>query len=1521
MENREDLTIQEIDNDLNNDTDWKSYLEKTQENSENSFNNLFADTLELFRDELPEGTGINTDAVSYLEDGVENSDTLIDFFSNMEDTTYDDMEYLSDEQLEKIYAYDLEIEPFNYDSFMEEQTFYDDVPDIPIPVFEEDIEKDNSEVEPLADAKLDSSIIESIPGEYLKAVENGLIPPVLRDKGDEKYNIDITIKHDTVESIREQLPDFGTMLGGTVDTTGRNQLYGVNIEDIRPFVPDEYDKDLEKINVYVDYGKADRISSEDYPNLKIDFHSANIVTFEFIPEHGQRYYSSYISNDVGKIYASIPVFERNIPLSIEGQKLDFLDRTNIDSPQHYKRIEAAVKDENGNVVRDEKGRIVRTEENGNPVAISPQELLSLREAIDAFIPEGLDAVSDLITQKIEENKSSLEGKILNQESIVDSVANIYDNVETERQYLGGNIEQKSEELDNITEDIVNIIDDLNSTKDKVEISELSVQLDDLKEKYKDTFSDFRKEGVSVTDDKADFKQVSASASSLFEILGNAEHILEVYKEQFDILYTDKDGYDIEKGTFNDSKMSAEDRFLYLSGAEVTMGDVDVSLDSISIKEMDSYIGLKEMLVDDWNKDPDHKDMQLSLDKNTGEIWSQYGFKVECDKGEGKTVIDSFYSDKATVNLVETPLKELERKDDFDKESIKTYAEQKIPETDIKIGDIGKEFYDQTVRNGKDIDKIDMLSKGKFDTKGLEISNKIIGQSDISEENRAYFDSISKEITGISRNENYDKIENKEEDVSNNNIDLAKTEKGFNKDDIEKIAKSASNRVFGKVDVDKKVELSNSKKDKLEKDALSKLEVLKENIVKYEQKLEKYDTWPPQLVSRNKGYQMLKLRHDNAIYKYEQLGGKVGEGCFVTKGVSIAEKYANFSSWYFANPYASLLDSLFVGLSKDEDNMEKTENVDKEDKGSEDHNIIDFLKDIFDRDSDSLEVIVGEPVDVYGEVQDIENNELDDMTASQKEMDNVTEPEDAEERDVEHSEDEADNITELEDSDEEELERSENEADNAIEQENPEEDVEWSEGEVDNVTSLDDSDEKMVEQSEEDTENVADVADPEDDKEENVEQSEEEEDDTARQEESKKEDVEQLEEKADDATGQEDSDKEDIEQSEEEEDKATGQEDSEEDIEQSEEESDNVIRQENPDGENIEQAGETETVIIQEDTTKLEDIGDENVEHANEELYDTGGENTDVSLEDKLTKEDAIVGTFITEGVDEVREIDIPNNEDTSKDAENIENTIKEKINDFLEEKDNLQDSLENALENDIDPQDLMDVAVDCLMDNVPKGGITDEYADIAGEIVNEIANDIGGIIDDNREYMMDKLSDNLDEVDIETIREAEADYGENAEPYDLDEYGSYNDYDFNEQFVFDDGTDFIDSSIENIEHTIEDGDNDYMVQIPDDIDRFNIVDDIVSGLENETDIDSSMAYDLAQDYVDNSMQNEIPFDNDSDNEFVEQAINSILDGINTVEVDVPESDAVDNVDLSQGDISADTDIVYDVGFDNYSPLD
>ena len=240
-----------------------------------------------------------------------------------------------------------------------------------------------------------------------------------------------------------------------------------------------------------------------------------------------------------------------------------------------------------------------------------------------------------------------------------------------------------------------------------------------------------------------------------------------------------------------------------------------------------------------------------------------------------------------------------------------------------------------------------------------VENKVTGmkdeKSDVEKKERQDFVEKKEDADEIKTKDSTDQDEQNEQ----NHQDTDKDKNSFD----QKVGR-AMHGAYGKINVDKKVELSKEKAQQFEKEAeqeikdsdklqmekeakeesvgdpdkykeiyekkLSdkaaeiyqskaeahkvKLDEIKNDILRYKDKMDSFSYLPPKSIMKHSGFQLAKVEYDCAIRMYEKMGGKIGEDCFVAKSLSASEMFMTKSELMNSNYAATMLFDKFSGFS-------------------------------------------------------------------------------------------------------------------------------------------------------------------------------------------------------------------------------------------------------------------------------------------------------------------------------------------------------------------------------------------------------------------------------------------------------------------------------------------------------------------------------------------------------------------------------------------------------------------------------
>jgi len=962
---------------------------------------------------LEDGESILSPEDMYNPDIVITEEISDTDYYDLEAFTEDDYQQLFDAQYEEefdnnvVFNFELEDNVFPFDIIENESAEIQNQED----ASSESVEIDDKSMSKEAyDSNLEmfsnlDGFLSKVSPDNISALFKGYIPMEMRDSGNIRGNTDMVIPRAVIDKIRENTPDFGKMIGGTVDTSSKHYIGYVEAGKIKEYLQEDNDS-IKNCRIYVDYGERHSINIDKQFNIN-GYHPVNLYTFEFEMKDGSKEYTVCVGNDLGHIYKEIPLFENSPSLVINDTvKYDFLDRTNPDNKGHFKQIEAIATDSFGYPIR-ENGKIVQLKNSdGSPVFLSQKAIGAIRDKLEAANGPAIKEISQRILTKLDNEEEIVQSKIEIIKEKESNLREIYDNAAFVKEYYAVRLENAVTDLDSISDKIADLLVTLDkiSEKDSEQYNSVVSTIEQLKGEYLskiDNISEFASR-CDVSDGSLSYREISDianDAKNIYESVLDARENMESY---YDVAY----GGDLEEFI---SAKNPEEIFNSVIDIDTSKAvEIDISKYNSSISLSDKAIQLKADMVEKWNKEDGHEKMQLSLDKETGEIWTGYGTKVEIEKIEGE--LPEFNADKIDrnlVNLIDTPLEQLENKD-FEKESVKAYLDSKVDNSDISIKDISSSFIDNSLRNGYKKESLDRLERGGLNnlTDNLEIKVSSKGVS---------LDKIADLIIS-DKEEQIEKRENDTEQVDKGakpTIEIIKpTDKTF---DAEDIVRPVTN-TFGKVDVSKEIKLSAKKEqeirelarkkigvDKPDKpeeakydayekfvsekrqETLETLQSIREDIITIKAKLDELDDFPQRFKYMDTFYTKYKMDFDAKVRAYVNAGGRVGKNCFCQRGVSSKELFVDFASFLKSNLIVSVeLRGIFkildaIDAFKNRDKVEKTDNQNAE--------ISKEIDDIADKEAEILDKDKGELAEA--DIKDMDNVEEDRAEISDTDKEDIS----------------------------------------------------------------------------------------------------------------------------------------------------------------------------------------------------------------------------------------------------------------------------------------------------------------------------------------------------------------------------------------------------------------------------------------------------------------------------------------------------------------------------------------------------
>ena len=401
----------------------------------------------------------------------------------------------------------------------------------------------------------------------------------------------------------------------------------------------------------------------------------------------------------------------------------------------------------------------------------------------------------------------------------------------------------------------------------------------------------------------------------------------------------------------------------------------------------------------------------------------------------------------------------------------------------------------------------------------------------------------------------------------------------------------------------------------------------------------------------------------------------------------------------------------------------------------------------------------------GEDDSVDQEEdKEDSVDQEEDKDDSVDQEEGEDDSVDQEEDKEDSVDKEEDK-EDSIDQEEGEDDSVDQEEDKDDSVDQEEGEDDSVDQEEDKDDSVdQEEDKEDSvdqeEGEDDSVDQEEDKEDSVDQ-EEDKDDSVEQEEDKEDSVDK-EEGEDDSVDQEEDKEDSVDQEEGEDDSVDQEEDKEDSVGQEEDKDDSVDKEEGEEDSVEQEEGEEDSVSQERGEEYVHELN-QNVDSPDDKISKDETKNDDLK-----TKDDAMVSS---QNVDvQSTPLDISENIETNEDAHSVAadsdseallDDVKEKINDVIDGKEELNivmDDFMDKVVDGLDPMDLFDAMCDSFesylntgMDIVEAVGdivfdFGETFFDKATEFFDTALEKLSDFGDSFKENVIDQISDNFDRI-------------------------------------------------------------------------------------------------------------------------------------------------------------------------------
>ena len=797
---------------------------------------------------------------------------------------------------------------------------------------------------------------------YFDIMKTGFIPFEIREgyHGKDAAPDDIKISKEVINDIRMNVdPDFGYIAG--VDTSKfhtRNEdgetknvsIIPMTYEDLKPYMTETNlfeEKDVVSVRAIKEYG--DRISVQGER-----FAVNNLVTFEVKLKNQEVHRSTMVIDDTGTalarmdflatdLYHSFHIDTNNPYIGGDDLRLihfEKLDRTNVENPGHFKCMDG--KDEN-------------FREN-------------FKKEIEDRIPGFLQDYCDRYGESLEsgkfdviDRKDYMEMRLDDISSVHKSLHNMTNITELYRESLEAKAyaaNKRAGELDNE----INLIDTERKkvSPDSEEYKTLSDKIENCKEKWADSYSEYK-------DSKQKYEEFSKDSAPIrdtyIDLNRQYEYLSKEYEQHFNNL--DSNGISYEEPGM---ERTPQEQFSRLCDITVLRNDQVPTYLSVDAKDIISEKadvirlageGLQD-IVDAYNADIENPIEQIQFlgDERDPEsisesnLYTASGYEIQAHSMT--TDINRYLANNPEKNM-ETPKDTaigephrpyIEKSGHVDETNSKLYAGEKAEGSDKTRQEIRENFIDKAIYDGNSPESVTLTdrstSEGMTDT-GLYHEMEAMKQTIDAHpgEKVSDIDRFREEV--LERKEQLDehipkpdiekfgRTDSSDQEANPNHSD---TNNAKNADFDNRIARSIHG-ARGAVDVEKKAEISKEKLSQLKQeseqeaketgrykeeifrekkeDLQYKLDKISDDIKHFKGKMESYNYVEPRFIGQHCGFQAAKAEFDSAIHLYEAIGGKVGDGAFVTKGVDSMMLFLSKMEFYGSNIATTMIIDRFADI--------------------------------------------------------------------------------------------------------------------------------------------------------------------------------------------------------------------------------------------------------------------------------------------------------------------------------------------------------------------------------------------------------------------------------------------------------------------------------------------------------------------------------------------------------------------------------------------------------------------------------
>lgn len=779
-------------------------------------------------------------------------------------------------------------------------------------------------------------------GTYSGAFGCGYIPYEFRIGYDGNTDADAqTLTKEDIDFIRENYdPDFGYILG--VDTTtyddspsGNIEIVDMSYDTVKPFIMGmDYPEDR------VEYIRAYRETGEGFHVDEKEFHVVNLVTIDIkVKDIDMPFRHTEVIDDAGisRGHLELRGYSGILDLNTPGKHFPELDRFS---------------------------------------GLDKEEKDSLLSKVESQIPDFFRDFTDRMDQRIDERRPLQETRMEKFSQDREAIRNVFNRVELYREIQAAKIAKAEYRLDNTLSRIKKVYEPMTGkVPGSVEYKELNKKFEALKNNLIKDYHAYMKISHELEPETLNdiVRSVRANYDKAMDRYNDQKQTIEAFFEQ---VFVDDTGYrhrDSYRESVIDNKHidNPVTHFEHLC-ATLSLKHDGFPVDSHGAEIVSQYDdameqidnGIKEV-VEKFNSTATELE-KVHIDSETGQVYTSTGFKVEPSLTPRMTVEDRFHlpidkidlEDKFNANMISEDMKNVPYDvqpmtigptDQYERMSIREYAQSKAPGEKFTRGEYDKNFIKQAIYGRAPENAVDNVGRKSADTKKNAIIDRFGAKErqeigDICRTVDKYVDRNAPSKSDVYRDIRIEAQINKDQE--------RETDKGTDKDnnkDMEKDATDSENMEkdatdsdeydsafesregqyerkqslpYGKTDNSKDVQISPEKMKEFREEAkkeangdtvkeerlyqkkcgelAERLAEIKKDIIHYDKQMSKFDDIPFKWKGQHTYYQAAKLEYDSAIREYQNLGGRVGEGQFVEKGVSKLEALAGRFDVYNTN---------------------------------------------------------------------------------------------------------------------------------------------------------------------------------------------------------------------------------------------------------------------------------------------------------------------------------------------------------------------------------------------------------------------------------------------------------------------------------------------------------------------------------------------------------------------------------------------------------------------------------------------